>query len=56
MEEYKGFLIDTDTSDHSVTIESVEHKIIAVFGLRSLAIKYIDGFTDAINKLNLINS
>lgn len=53
MEEYKGFLIDTDTSDHNATVtgEINGAKIKAhVFRNTSQAKAFIDGIILTLNK------
>lgn len=44
MEDYKGFIIDTDSSDHNVTVIHKELKIKEVFGTPGMARAFIDGF------------
>lgn len=55
MEEYKGFFIDEDLSDHSVTAISHEWKVNYVTGNRRQAKAYIDGFIELL-KMSIISS
>lgn len=45
MENYKGYLLDQDTSDHTVTILTEDHKLVSVVATRGRAKAFVDGIT-----------